>query len=230
MAINEEIVTGRKFRKCIDVANKLWQRISFWTMACDVWFVDGKNAEEKLGNVDKVVNELKNKITSFENTKSTIVSSSLGRALGMAASNTWTQIVSKITSVANRGTLNWSGNNTTYTVPAGYYSGGTLDSRASYTAGYNKGKQDEAASHGGYRTGSFSVEVSSSDGYKRFTIPFNPSFNKIPKVTIQSNTDLMKVEMGEVTKQYFIMGCRYSSNSLIGDFVTGTVTWYAFVE
>lgn len=35
----------------------------------------------------------------------------------------------------NRGTLNWSGNNTTYSVPAGYYSGGTLDSRASYNAG-----------------------------------------------------------------------------------------------
>ena len=47
---------------------------------------------------------------------------------------------SKITgSMANRGNLNWSGSNTTYTVPAGYYSGGTLDSRPSYTNGYNAG-------------------------------------------------------------------------------------------
>ena len=42
----------------------------------------------------------------------------------------------KITgSMPNRGTLNWSGSNTTYSVPAGYYSGGTLDSRPSYNAG-----------------------------------------------------------------------------------------------
>ena len=41
--------------------------------------------------------------------------------------------------MANRGTLNWSGSNTTYSVPAGYYSGGTLDSRTSYNNGYNSG-------------------------------------------------------------------------------------------
>lgn len=40
----------------------------------------------------------------------------------------------------NRGALNWSASNTTKTVSAGYYSGGTLDSRPSYTAGYNAGK------------------------------------------------------------------------------------------
>ncbi len=46
----------------------------------------------------------------------------------------------KITgTMANIGNLNWSGSNTTYTVPAGYYSGGTLDSRPSYTNGYNAG-------------------------------------------------------------------------------------------
>ena len=47
---------------------------------------------------------------------------------------------SKITgTMANKGNLNWSGSNTTYSVPAGYYSGGTLDSRPSYTNGYNAG-------------------------------------------------------------------------------------------
>lgn len=39
----------------------------------------------------------------------------------------------------NRGNLNWSASNTTKTVSAGYYSGGTLDSRPSYNAGYNAG-------------------------------------------------------------------------------------------
>ena len=39
----------------------------------------------------------------------------------------------------NRGNLNWSASNTAKTVSAGYYSGGTLDSRPSYAAGYNAG-------------------------------------------------------------------------------------------
>ncbi len=51
MAINETIVTGRKFRKLIDETTKLWQRISFWTKASDVEFDDGATAEEKLGNL-----------------------------------------------------------------------------------------------------------------------------------------------------------------------------------
>ena len=49
MAINEQKVTGRKFRKLVDEAQKLWQRISFWTAACDVEFEDGKTAEQKIG-------------------------------------------------------------------------------------------------------------------------------------------------------------------------------------
>lgn len=39
-----------------------------------------------------------------------------------------------------KGNLNWSGSNTTYSVPAGYYTGGTLDSRPSYNAGVAAGK------------------------------------------------------------------------------------------
>jgi len=42
--------------------------------------------------------------------------------------------------MANKGALTWKpSSSTTYTVPAGYYSGGTLDSSAAYTAGYNAG-------------------------------------------------------------------------------------------
>lgn len=58
MAINEQIVTGRKFRKCIDVVNKIWLRMSFWTKACDVEFEDGKNAEEKLDKINETINTL----------------------------------------------------------------------------------------------------------------------------------------------------------------------------
>ena len=84
MAVNEQIVTGRKFRKLVDEATKLWQRISFWTKAVDVEFNDSKTAETKLGAIDgitdslvstssriaasaKAVNELNNKLTeSFQ--------------------------------------------------------------------------------------------------------------------------------------------------------------------
>ena len=49
---------------------------------------------------------------------------------------------SKITgTMANRGTLKWAPTTgTTYTVPAGYYSGGTLDSSGAYNAGYSAGE------------------------------------------------------------------------------------------
>ena len=49
-------------------------------------------------------------------------------------------------SMPNRGNLNWNSSNTTYNIQPGYYSGGTLDSRTSYTngynSGYNKGKEE----------------------------------------------------------------------------------------
>ncbi len=51
MAINETVVTGRKFRKLVDETRKLWQRISFWTKASDVEFDDGFTAEQKIGNL-----------------------------------------------------------------------------------------------------------------------------------------------------------------------------------
>lgn len=58
MAVNETIVTGRKFRKCIDEINKKWQRYSFWGKAEDTEFDDGKNAEIKLGAIDGITDSL----------------------------------------------------------------------------------------------------------------------------------------------------------------------------
>ena len=58
MAVNEQIVTGRKFRKLIDESNKLWQRISFWTKSSDVEFDDGKDAETKIGAIDGITDSL----------------------------------------------------------------------------------------------------------------------------------------------------------------------------
>lgn len=58
MAVNETIVTGRKFRKLIDAANKQWQRISFWHKASDCEFDDGKTAETKVGAIDGITSDL----------------------------------------------------------------------------------------------------------------------------------------------------------------------------
>ena len=76
---------------------------------------------------------------SFNAAKSKIISSALGAALGLTANTPLADVAAKIAAVVNRGTLNWSGSNTTFAVPAGYYPGGTLDSRPSYNNGYNAG-------------------------------------------------------------------------------------------
>ena len=85
------------------------------------------------------ITALQNLMQSFNAAKSRIISSALGVVLGMTANTSLADIATKIASIVNRGTLNWSGNNTTFAVPAGYYPGGTLDSRPSYNSGYNAG-------------------------------------------------------------------------------------------
>ena len=52
--------------------------------------------------------------------------------------------------MVNRGTLNWSGNNTTASVSAGYYTGGTLDSRPSYNSGRSQGQSDVTSNPNSY--------------------------------------------------------------------------------
>ncbi len=65
--------------------------------------------------------------------------------------------------IKNRGTLNWSGHNITYNIPAGYYSGGTLDSRPSYNDGYNAGV-NAAKSKLKYSTYSASAVIYNNNG------------------------------------------------------------------
>ena len=80
-----------------------------------------------------------NKYNSFNEAKSTIINSALGKALSIASDATIATVATAVSNVANRGNLNWSGSNTTYSVSAGYYSGGTLDSRTSYNNGWADG-------------------------------------------------------------------------------------------
>lgn len=58
MAINEQIVTGRKFRRLKNEETKLWERLSIWTKAVDVEFNDGKNAETKVGAINGITDSL----------------------------------------------------------------------------------------------------------------------------------------------------------------------------
>ena len=58
MAINEQIATGRKFRKLADETTKLWQRMSFWKKASDIEFNDGKSAENKVGAINGITDSL----------------------------------------------------------------------------------------------------------------------------------------------------------------------------
>lgn len=60
MAINEKIVTGRKFRRLIDKEAKLWLRFSLWSKADDVEFDDGKTAEQKVGNINGITDDVYN--------------------------------------------------------------------------------------------------------------------------------------------------------------------------
>lgn len=68
--VNEVIITGKKHRRLIDKAAKLWQRISYWTKACDVEFDDGKTAQEKVGAINGITSD-------FTYGKSDIAASSL---------------------------------------------------------------------------------------------------------------------------------------------------------
>ena len=92
MAINEQIITGRKFRKCIDVANKVWLRISFWTKASDVEFDDGKTLQEKLGTINGITDSL----------NSTDVKSVLSAAAGKILNDRITEVANKITTLINK--------------------------------------------------------------------------------------------------------------------------------
>ena len=56
--MSETIVTGKKYRILTDVAQKVWQRVSFWTKSSDVEFDDGKTAETKVGAISGITDSL----------------------------------------------------------------------------------------------------------------------------------------------------------------------------
>lgn len=111
--INEQIVTGRKFRKLVDEATKLWQRISFWTKASDVEFNDGKTAEEKLGKINGITNSLNS------NSSNIVLSAAAGNNLQSQITqltntennlkNQVTQLTNTINNLGTQATMSLSG-------------------------------------------------------------------------------------------------------------------------
>ena len=89
--------------------------------------------------------------------------------------------------MANKGNLNWSPTtSTTYTVPAGYYSGGTLDSSGAYNAGYSAGSSTKQASVtiSGTMSGSASQPYGGTSGSTRGQISIPTMGYKKADVTI----------------------------------------------
>lgn len=91
----------------------------------------------KVSNVGDAINSLYSMKTELDNIKSVgdaVAGNILSGKKAVVKGSTVTG------TMVNRGTLNWNpSTSTTYTVPAGYYSGGTLDSSAAYETGYNAG-------------------------------------------------------------------------------------------
>jgi len=83
-------------------------------------------------------------------------------------------------SMPNRGALNWNpSTNTTYTVPAGYYSGGTLNSANAYNAGKSLAKNVVMKSYvctmgGSYDnySGSFTIDSGYTLNRTVFLVPY----------------------------------------------------------
>ncbi len=165
---------------------------------------EGLAADAKLTGT--VLNNLNTKMSSFEQAKSTIVNSALGKALGMAASTALATAAAKIASIVNRGA--WTSRITTYngkvTVPAGYHNGSgyvqaSITNRGAWSstittaggsitipAGYHNGSGKVSVS-GLYvppkkQNGSFTSTKMYAGSSSTQTITFPTSFSAVPSV------------------------------------------------
>lgn len=67
--MTENIVTGKHYRVMTDLVNKVWTRYSFWKLAKDVFFNNGKNLQSTCGNITGITD-------SLTSTSSTVCASS----------------------------------------------------------------------------------------------------------------------------------------------------------
>ena len=77
-----------------------------------------------------------------------------------------TSLTRQTGTMANRGNLNWSpSGSSSYSVPAGYYSGGTLNSSSAYNSGYNNGVNAGKQTMGSTLQYVHSVSMGQNDPY-----------------------------------------------------------------
>lgn len=214
---------------------------------------DGFAADAK--QTGAVLNELKTKMSSFEQAKSTIVSSALGKALGLAASTALATVASKIAGVVNRGA--WTGSTTAYngkvTIPAGYHNGSgyvqaSITNRGAWSstittaggsvtipAGYHNGSGKVSVS-GLYvpptsLSGTVSIGNLSAQNVFTKTIVFSKSFASAPRVTASGSTtnnksNNLSVSVTSISPVSFVLTVKNESGATLCEGVS--VTWTAY--
>lgn len=97
-----------------------------------------KELETQIADVNNKYDNLKKEYDKFFNDPGTATEDNI-----LKGKTAWIN-GSKVTgTIEDRGNLNWNPTtSTTYTVPAGYYNGGTLDSSEAYNAGYSIGHSE----------------------------------------------------------------------------------------
>ena len=166
--------------------------------------------------------------------------SALGKALSMTSSTSWNNVVNKLKGVPNKGNLNWSGSNTTYSVSAGYYTGGTLNSKPSYTNGYNAGvsaadnrvNSNSANYKAGYSAGRDSVNAyNGGHGIAAYNTPYVENSFTIPNgvkqivcIVFAAFGNALVKDTKNVTVDLGIFGLSYISmqDLLIYEYTPGT--------
>lgn len=86
MAVNEEIVTGKKFRRLIDIATNKWRRYSFWNKAKDTECEDGTDVETKVGAIKGITTSTNVSETGYAADAKTV--SEINQSLSLLISNT----------------------------------------------------------------------------------------------------------------------------------------------
>lgn len=128
-------------------------------------------------------------------------------------------------SMPNRGALNWNpSTNTTYTVPAGYYSGGTLNSANAYNAGKSLAKnvvRKQVSANLSRPSGSdnCSASISIDSGYTLYKTLF-------PVVVSNSDWNTTASQSGESNGQHWY-SFEQQGNTIV---VTGYRTTYITID
>lgn len=179
--VNEVIVTGRKKRRLIDKAAKLWQRISYWTKACDVEFDDGRTAQEKVGAINGITSNFSEGAEDIA--ASSLLTKKIKDDLNEGIINDRIQLV-----VREDGTLGWKkdGADTVYpfstdngfigmVVAGNSHSGNNVIYNPEYISHLSIGSFNDKVDLGGDRTGRvFSWNMTPAKDFKALCISVIP--------------------------------------------------------